>query len=114
MKITHHIPTEQFGFTEVELAEGENTSYDEAKSLYGAVLPQPEGVEISELGNELADYASKISTGGISTKEFNEALDRYLTDGTGETDVYLRMSESQKAVFQEVKKSLKRIKAKQE
>jgi len=29
---------------------------------------------------------------GISVQEFNVALDRYLTDGTGELDTYVRMS----------------------
>lgn len=87
-KIIHHIPTEQFGFTEVEIAEGSEMTYSEAKSLYGANLPSQEGLE---------------------TKEFNEALDRYLTDGTGETDVYLRMNESQQRMFQEIKKSFARL-----
>lgn len=49
---------------------------------------------------------------GLEPKEFNQALDRYLTDGTGETDTYLRMSKEQQAVFQEIKKALKRIKYK--
>lgn len=92
MKITHHIPTEQFGFTEVELAEGENTSYEEAKELYGAYNAN-EGV----------------SGEGLDTKEFNQALDLYLKENKGETAVYLRMNPQQQMVFQEIKKSLKRL-----
>jgi len=46
---------------------------------------------------------------GISVQEFNVALDRYLTDGTGELDTYVRMSKKQQHVFQEVKKSFKRL-----
>ena len=46
---------------------------------------------------------------GLPSKEFNKALDRYLTEHTGDTDTYLRMSRSQQDVFQEVKKAFKRI-----
>jgi hypothetical protein len=49
---------------------------------------------------------------GISDSEFNAALDRYLTEGTGETDTYVRMNKKQQHVFQEIKKALKRIKLK--
>lgn len=49
---------------------------------------------------------------GLETKEFNAALDRYLTDGTGETETYVAMSKEQQMVFQEIKKSMKRLKAK--
>lgn len=49
---------------------------------------------------------------GLDQKEFNQSLDRYLTDGTGETEQYMRMSKEQMAIFQEIKKSLKRIESK--
>ncbi len=55
-----------------------------------------------------AAYSPKT---GISTKEFNQSLDLYLTEETGNTEQYLAMSPSQQAVFQEIKKSLARIKA---
>jgi len=92
MKIVHHIPTEQFGFTEVET---EDMTYDEAKSLYGANLASGEGLEV---------------------KVFNASLDEYLLTNTLKdgTNLYEKMSAPQQAVFQEIKKSLKRIKAKQE
>jgi hypothetical protein len=37
------------------------------------------------------------------------ALDRYLTDGTGELDLFMRMSKKQQGVFQEIKKSFNRL-----
>ena len=46
---------------------------------------------------------------GLDTKDFNKALDRYLTDGTGETEIYVNMSVYQKDIFQEIKKSIKRL-----
>ena len=46
---------------------------------------------------------------GLSAKDFNQALDRYLTEPTGDTDTYLKMSKFQKDVIQEVKKAFKRI-----
>lgn len=48
---------------------------------------------------------------GISTKEWNAAIDRYLTDGTGETEQFFRMSKSQQDCLQEIKKSYNRIEA---
>jgi hypothetical protein len=50
---------------------------------------------------------------GLSVEEFNAALDKYLTDGSGETEVYMQMSKEQQTVFQCVKRSLKRIADKQ-
>jgi hypothetical protein len=50
---------------------------------------------------------------GISTDEFNKALDRYLVDGTGDVNQYSQMSKEQQTVFQEIKKSMKRIKNKE-
>ena len=88
-KITHHIPTEQFGYTEVEMAETEFVPYNEAKSLYGAC------------------GASE----GLSTKEFNSAVCEYLETGELKegTELYQRMSPEQKEWFQITKKAVKRI-----
>ena len=52
---------------------------------------------------------SRESEEGVSVSEFNAALDRYLLDGTGETAVYVRMSRKQQFMFNEIRKSLKRI-----
>lgn len=87
MKYKIHVPTTEYGFIEQEL---EGTS-EEAVDAHNELL---------------VAYRGGL---GIETKEFNEALDRYLTENTGETDQYLRMSKDQQAVFQEIKKSLKRI-----
>ncbi len=50
---------------------------------------------------------------GLPTAEFNKALERYLTDGTGETDEFARMGTvkvfSQQDLFKEINKCLKRI-----
>lgn len=46
---------------------------------------------------------------GLSEKDWNKALDRYLAEGDCESDVYASMSPVQKNVMQEIKRSTKRI-----
>lgn len=86
-KTTLRIPTDAYAYIEVEV-EGEP---DEIVSAY---------YEFTKLVKP---------TEGLDKKEFNKALDRYLTENTGDTDTYLAMSRSQQDVFQEVKKAFKRI-----
>jgi hypothetical protein len=94
MKITYRIPTEQYAYVEVEKEYQEDPSAETIKEHY----------------QELAD-AFKVKV-GLSQKDFNACLDRYLNDGTGETNTYLAMSPAQQAVIQEIKKAFKRIEAK--
>lgn len=55
-------------------------------------------------------YQQSNYTGeGITIDEFNSALDRYLTNGTGNLDTFVRMSKKQQYVFQEIKKSFNRL-----
>lgn len=92
MKTIIRLPTEQYAYIEMEI---------EATSAQAAV----------EAYKELAEaYKPKE---GIPTDEFNAALDQYLKDGTGETDKFMSMSPKQQLVFQEIKKSLKRLKVKE-
>lgn len=49
---------------------------------------------------------------GIPTKDFNAALDEYLSEGTGTTETYMKMSKYQQTIIQEIKKSLARLNAK--
>lgn len=81
------IPTEQYAYVEVEV-EGDPEDIVNAHDEFTRLLtPQT----------------------GLDSKEFNKALDRYLTKGEGETETYLRMNRDQKLVIQEIKKSFKRI-----
>lgn len=91
IRLTYHIPTEQYGFVEVETDDMAQMSYEEAKAL----------------------YVPPVALEGLPDKEFNACLDRYLTDGTGETDVYLRMSKEQQHIIQCLKRAFKRIEAKE-
>lgn len=61
------------------------------------------------MAREEAHVPSNYSGEGISVEEFNAALDRYLTDGTGQLDLFMRMSKKQQHVFQEIKKSFNRL-----
>ncbi len=65
---------------------------------------------VAEYKRAIEAYKANGEGFGLETKDFNSALDKYLKDGTGETEVYMQMNDKQKYVFQEIKKSLKRIK----
>lgn len=90
MKITYHIPTEQYGFVEIEAegSLGESDSYETVKAF---VVPKASPEE------------------GLDQKEWNTALDGYLTLNTMPSEVYERMSLKQKGLIQEIKKSIKRL-----
>ena len=82
MKITHHVPTEQYGFTEYEVLDGEAMSYEEAK---------------------------RMAVGANSLKEtgFNAVLDKYVVSiktGPVTSDEYERMNPLQKDLFQVIKR----------
>ena len=94
MKIKLHIPTEEYGFVEIE---SEADSIQEAIETYSA-----------------SKTLKNASGEGLDHKEWITALDRYLSTETGETAQYVRMSDSQKLVIQEIKKAIKRIAAKKE
>lgn len=89
MKIKLHIPTEEYGFVEIEQEVGSVAealvSYDTAKRLKNA----PES--------------------GLDHKDWIKALDGYLTINTLPSEEYEKMSDFQRAVIQEIKKSIKRL-----
>lgn len=91
-----HIPTEQYGFCEVEFTD---YSAAQASQLYTEVSKAFQAKPINEL----------------PTKEFNAALDEFLLSNTltNGTEVYEKMSPAQQNCFQEVKKSLKRLSARE-
>ena len=82
-----HIKTAEYEFVETDI---EGTPEDVAEAY--KVLKN------TMLGGE-----------GLSVKDFNKALDRYLFDATGDTETYLAMSKWQQDVIQEIKKAFKRI-----
>lgn len=91
MKITYRIPTkEQFAFVEVV----------------------EEGVVTDEvIQSRYNDLTNSFKEGlGLPDKVFNALLDEYLTTGTVQNggDVWEQLSEKQKFVVNEVKKSRKR------
>lgn len=92
MKYEIHFPTEQFGFILKHFEGNDHEVVAEYRSLRAAW----EGGE------------------GVSPKEFNLFIDRYLEgnlNGLGE--MYERMSTYQQEVVQCIKRSMKRIKSKQ-
>lgn len=81
-----HIPTTQYGFIEADVS-----NVEEARDIHDSVTA------MFSAGN------------GIPDRDFNAALDRYLTDGTGETETFLAMSPRQQDIIQAIKRSYKRI-----
>jgi len=85
------IPTDAYAFIEVE----HDGTPEEITSIY----------------NEFKKYL--LPQQGITQKEFNNAIDIYLTDGTMVSEIYAQMSQEQKQVIQEIKKSIKRLRHKE-
>ena len=102
MKTLYHIPTEQYGFIEVEADVYDTRSYEDVKALYIKSITPPNSPNSPEMG--------------IPTKEFNQALDEFLTTNTLKdgANLYEQMSLPQRSVFQEIKKSLARISSKED
>ncbi len=88
MKYTLRIPTVQYGYIETEFEGTAQEAFAEHDKL----------VSIQNGGF------------GIEVSDFNQALDRYMTGKGADANQYAAMSKEQQMVFQEVKKSLKRIK----
>ena len=90
MKITYHIPTEQFGFVEVE-----------------------QDVHSAEVNDTLGAYYKakvKVMGGvGLEPSEWCKVMDKYMEGGSMESNEYERMSMEQQRVIQEIKKCFKRI-----
>lgn len=93
------IPTTQYGYIEVELDGTEEEiiiKHNELLVFYHA------SVSLQNASGE-----------GLDSKTYNEALDKYLTDQTGNLDTYNRMSREQQNVIQCLKKAFKRLEAKE-
>ena len=98
MKIKLHIPTEQYGFVEVEMEKNNEVS----KSI--------EEVVQDAIGFYKASKSPELPSGeGLDHKEWNATLDGYITVGEMLGDAYQRMSPEQQRVIQEIKKSINRV-----
>ncbi len=80
---------------------------------FGNIRPQVEGTA-EEIVDAYFEFSRMVKPKeGLPPKEWNAAIDRYLNDGTGDTEQYQKMSPEQQRVLQEIKKSYKRLEAKQ-
>lgn len=94
MKVTSHIPTEQYGFVEIEHDDCNAERVAEEYALYSkAFQSKPENT--------------------LPKKEWNDALDRYRLGNGMEVDIMERMNEVQKWVIHELDKSDSRIKGRE-
>lgn len=87
MRVTHHVPTEQYGFTEIEYdPEGHpGMTYEEAKIMaMGKAGP------------------------GLSEADFRVILDKYMTEHTMTAEEYEMMNAVQQNIIQTLKRAYKR------
>jgi len=84
-----HVPTEQYGFIEVEVDE----DIHNASFIY------------ESLKRQLTNKDSQ----GLPHLEWNKVLDSYLTTGNLDSNDWEKMSTAQKWLCNEIKKSTKRI-----
>lgn len=103
MKTIYHVPTEQFGFIELETENPAELTYEQVTlriEQYKAISEAVKGTpEVSK---------------GISEREFNAIYDQLLNTGkvTGDPGVIgLMCSPAQKTSLNDLKKGLKRLKA---
>jgi hypothetical protein len=100
MKTTYHIPTEQYGFIEVEVDKIEETTQEALKTAV-------EGYKrISEAYN---------GGFGLEPKEFNRVYDSFLTNGeiVGDPGIIEQMDLGQQRSINDLKKAVKRVEAKE-
>lgn len=96
MKARLRIPTEMYAYIEVEVEQKEE-SIDRIIQSYFSVKDAFERESKARLGQ------------GLSAKEFNAFLDKYLNDGEGNLEVYQAMSPAQKQTIQDIKRAFNRI-----
>jgi hypothetical protein len=100
MKIKLHIPTEQYGFVEVEMEQNPQVPKTPSEVVEDAI----------ELYN--TSKTSQNAPGdGLDTKEFNRCVCEYLSTGelVGGSELYQQMSPSQQEWFQITKRAFKRM-----
>jgi len=86
MKLTYHIPTEQYGFLEIEVDNAEEIPpYEELKAR-----------AVGKAGEGMADL------------EFNRVLDKYMKEHTMLAEEYEMMDYKQQGIIQCLKKAYKR------
>lgn len=93
MKYTIHVPVEQYGYVEgtYDTIPGAIEGYREVSKAWKAPV-EPEN--------------------GLNLKDWQQALDSYLMTGRLTEEQITGMSDKQKGLINEIKKSLARIKAK--
>ena len=106
MKVTYHIPTEQYGFVEVE--------HDCEKDI-GKI----EDLKLSDYETVKALVSPETGVGqaeGLVNKEWLKVVEDYLNNGelTGGAETWIKLNKYQQDWIQETKRALKRLKAHEE
>lgn len=91
MKYTIRIPTSQYAYIETE--------YETEDSI-----------EAIQFHNQLQkEYTASLTTKELDSKEWNAVLDRYLSENKISSDLYDRLSNDERIILNEIKKSFARI-----
>lgn len=100
MRIEFHVQPEQFEYIGFEYDTKEELTDEAIQAAIGDYRRAKGQIEAIE---------------GLPSKEFNAALDEFLVTNnlTNGADLYARMSPAQQQCFQEVKRSLKRLSARE-
>ena len=88
MKITLHIPTEQYGYCQAEF----------------------EADDMNAVAHNYREIAKVFkSSGGLPDKEYNAFIDRMLAGEDNHVETYQAMSDQQKDAVQVIKRAQKRL-----
>lgn len=107
MKITHHFPQEQYGFSEIE--------YDTA-GTYDLEMME---THLSTYHALKASVTTQDAPGqglGLPNKEWLKVVEHYLNTAQllGDAETWEKLNKYQRDWIQETKRALKRLKAKEE
>lgn len=95
MKFTIRIPTSQYAYIEAEVE-----TKDTVEAITDAIV----------LHNTIQkEYSASLTNKELTTKEWNSVIDRYLTENRIASDDYEKLSNDERIVLNEIKKSLVRI-----
>lgn len=93
MRISLHIPTEQYGFVAVEYESDGEVVYDEAAREY----------------QKFADAFKPQPVNALPKKDFDAHIDRMLSGENNHLEEFLKMSPQQQEVAQTIKRSIARL-----
>lgn len=97
MKVSHRVPTQQYGYIEAEQDIDDALPVDTAQE------------KIRWMHDFLVKTMAERPVNELPKKDFDQFIDTYLQGGNNHIEVYEKMSPAQKDIVQTIKRSLARI-----